>query len=154
MQNIIPFPERKLRLDMDSSLEESCLCYMQENGCFKRIVAVLVESSFCFDCGETYSESETIHLGGYEVQARGHSITPMGDKFPVDLYFHTENLAEANQGIDLFTAGNVLLVESNAWSVIDKDFTLYINSLVDIASISGEIGQAITAMIMGDSHES
>jgi hypothetical protein len=56
--------------------------------------------------------------------------------------------------MELFTAGNVLLVESNEWSVIDKDFTLYINNLADIARIGEEMGQVISAMIMGDGHES
>lgn len=155
MATITPFKERKSKVKQDASLLESCYRYMAEKGCFKRVVVVLVESSHCFCCGESGIESNgTIVLGGHEVQAKTSAVQPLFGSWDINLYFHTENLVDAQQAMEIFTVGNVLLVESDEWSVIDNDFTLYINNLSEISRISGEIGQAISAMIMDNSHES
>lgn len=76
--------------------DEKMFQYLEESGCFRRVLAVLVDTSTSFDCGPSGVEQDgTIVLGGYEVQVQARSITGMVGIWPVSLYFHTEDFKEA-----------------------------------------------------------
>jgi hypothetical protein len=125
--------------------EDKLYEYLEASGCFKRVVVVLIDANRSFDCGSSGCEPDgTIVLGGYEVYARGRSIT---ETWPVTLYFHTETSEDSQAMLEMFTPGNVLLVESNCWSICDEECTFYLENLASAVRLPDRLAQSYWSIL-------
>lgn len=122
--------------------------YLEASGCFRRVVVVLVDASANFDCGPSGREPDgTIVLGGYEVYARGRSITPLAETWSVELCFQSDNSEVSQAMLEMFTPGTVLRVESNSWSMCDGECTLYVENLASVVRVSDGLAQSYRSIL-------
>lgn len=135
-------------MQSEDQSSEMLLHYLEELGCFRRVLVVLIDSSFSFYCGPSGVDPHgVIVLGGYQVEARARSITGFDEIWPVTLYFGTEDFEASQCMLELFTPGNVLKVESNTWAITDGEFTLYMNKLASVEQVPDHIAHAFKRFI-------
>lgn len=128
--------------------EDKLYQYLEASGCFRRVVIVLVDESANFDCGPSGREQNgTIVLGGYEVYARGRSITPLAETSSLELCFQTDDNEASHAMLEIFTPGNVLRVESNSWSMCDGECTFYLENLASVVRVPDGIAQSYRSML-------
>ena len=127
---------------------ENLYQYLEVSGCLRRVVVFLVDASASICCGQSGTELDgTIVLGGYEVYARGRSITPVAETWPVELCFHTEHAEDAQAMLNMFTIGSVLRVVSKSWSLWDGEYMFYLDSLTDVERVPDRFAQSFWTIL-------
>ena len=109
---ILPFPSRRHAKVITEQEWMNYYQYLSTDRCNELAIIGVIASSTVFACGPSGKDQDgTIILGGYEVQADLQAVSPMGEVFAVQLYYHTDEEDKRDAALQLLKVGKAVKIQ-------------------------------------------